>query len=106
MSYTDPAPVPLSFLVKKMHTAVAHKIAGLFRMLINNNLWEVDSDHWQIDDQKILLGSNGVSGSYMTVRFNDVVWDPEHTDEEYGDRKVLHGIDKSYKGAGGAFSPR
>ena len=90
----DPV-IPLSYKIKQMQVRVAREFVWVARSLISGRVGTtIDASHWQTDHMILTLGGD------VRMTFRHFGWDPEHTDEEFGPRKLLGSSGKHYRGAG------
>ena len=90
----DPV-IPLSYKIKQMQVRVAREFVWIGRSLISGRVGTtIDASHWRTDHMILTLGGD------VQMTFRHFGWDPEHTDEEFGPRKLLGSSGKHYRGAG------
>ena len=87
--------VPLSYLLKQQQIGFAREFVWFARDLISGGVGtHIESDHWTKDNMVLTVGGP------LHLTFRHLGWDPQHTDEEFGPRKLLDTTDKTYQGAG------
>ena len=99
--------VPLSYLIKQMHVALARELVWLCRTTMGGFCrgpddhprdW-LDSAHWAPKSMKLTI-NGGSLGTPTIITFSHLGWDPLLTRETFGPRQQLGSTDKTYKGAG------
>ena len=90
---SDPE-VPLSYLLKRMQIGFAQEFVWIARDLISGGVGtNIESSHWTKDNMVLNVGG-------LDFKFIHLGWDADHTDEEFGPRRLLDSVDKVYHGAG------
>ena len=102
-------PIPLSYLIKQMQIGVVRELIPVLNVLATgwvDDRCQIRSNRWTKDKMAMTIwqpnegAQDPGGGAVADVEFMHLGWDPEHTDETFGDRVVLNSLDKTYKGAG------
>ena len=97
---TDDPEVPLSYLLKQQQIGFAREFVWFARDLISAGVGtHIASAHWEKDNMVLTVGGP-YEADLVHLTFRHLGWDPQHTDEEFGPRKLLDTTDKTYQGAG------